>query len=67
MKCEACKYEYNVKYDEDGEEILIGNEQFISSELRITINQKQGAWDCDRLSVETVWICPKCGALKVEI
>jgi hypothetical protein len=62
MKCEACKYEYNVKYDEDGEEILIGDEQFIPSKTTLTYSPEK--WE---LYNSTIWICPKCGALKIEL
>lgn len=52
----------NIKYYPDA-----GEEKFIRSELKITINKKQGEWDCDRISIKEVYICPKCGTLKIDL
>lgn len=47
--------------------LLGGDQPFKKSQLSLTINDKQGDWDCDRFRVEDVWVCPKCGTLKINI
>jgi acetone carboxylase gamma subunit len=60
MKC-VCGYEYSDDYDENGEQILIGDEEFLISKFELPYNQYED------IKIETVFICPKCGTLKVDI
>jgi hypothetical protein len=67
MKCN-CGYEYEEGTRQDGTwGILIGHHEFKKSTLTITYNNEQGEWDCDRLVNKIVYICPKCGTLKIDI
>ncbi len=61
MKCEACKYEYTATYNEDGKEFLIGDREFecIDNSFFVKIN--------NNYLYKTIWICPKCGTLKIEL
>lgn len=59
MKC-VCGYEYNTKY-ENGKEILIGDEEFIPSKNSLTYRADKD------LCNKTIFICPKCGTLKIDI
>jgi len=71
MKC-LCGYEYLEAIEEfiDGEFVetmpKIGDRSFypVSS---VTINLKQGEWDCDRLKIVQSYACPKCGVIKLEV
>lgn len=64
MKCN-CGYEYESTIETSYEDDL--KNSFVETTLTITINEKQGEWDCDRLSIKPVLFCPKCGTLKIEI
>jgi hypothetical protein len=61
MKCEACKYEYTTTYNEDGKEILIGDQEFEYTETDAYIK-------IDNCYIrKVIIICPKCGTLKIEL
>ena len=64
IKCN-CGYEYGSKYNNDGDKILIGDKEFIYSDLKIPY-QKEGDWPrC--IEMKTIIICPKCGTLKINL
>ena len=67
MKCAACQYEeFFLPVEEDWMEPEIQNEPFYESTLSLTINVKRGEWDSDRLRNLKVYVCPKCGTLKIK-
>jgi hypothetical protein len=60
MKC-ICgydEYQYN-----DFDEIIGKNEDFIRSDMKISFETDGNYYKQNK--VETVWICPKCGTLKI--
>lgn len=67
MKC-VCGYEYDYIYENESEEAIVGDngdEPFINSGLYAVFETEYG-----RISMtkkETVYICPKCGTLKIEV
>lgn len=62
MKCRACKYEYEKRMMGLGIEGK-GDEEFLTSKTPIIVD------DCSYRGerVETVYICPKCGTLKINL
>jgi len=76
MKCAACKYEYDHSTDWDAEPVIniktkkkehpnlnIGDKNFIESGLNAAW-QDHRAWET---RMESIYICPKCGTLKVNL
>jgi hypothetical protein len=63
MKC-VCGYEDFI-YNEDESEIIKFNEDFIQSELKVVFEADGNYYR--QLKSETVYICPKCGTLKINI
>jgi len=67
MKC-MCGYEEQYKkHDLNDLEFYVANKSFYKTKLSVVINDKQGDWDCDRLSSKDVFICPECGTLKIDM
>ena len=69
MKC-VCGYECVVIVEDCCDfnpQFEVGNREFFKANLTLTINEKQGDWDHDRLVFKDVYVCPKCGTLKVDI
>ena len=72
MKC-LCGHGYKEAEEDcvDGEWIelspQIGEEPFISTSTTTLINNKRGLWDVDRWEKKTIYACPSCGTLKVEL
>lgn len=67
MKC-ACGYEYEESYDKEHKCMIPikGDESFLLSELNITYNYTEGSY-YKTLESRTVYICPECGTLKIDI
>jgi hypothetical protein len=64
MKC-ICGYEHQSGYNEDTgnwEYNLIGDKPFIQSELKILYQDHY--YD---QKIKTIFICPKCGTLKIYL
>jgi hypothetical protein len=66
MKCN-CGFENEYITFENGQKGWSSETEFINTKLTITINERQGEWDHDRLCIKHVFICPKCGTLKVDL
>ena len=58
MKC-------NCGYDDTDSDVTIGIEPFIRTELKVTY-ESEGNWH-KNLNCRTVYICPKCGMLKIDL
>lgn len=66
MKC-VCGYEHGFKQNENGELIFCYGEygSFILSKIDIPYKVKGDFYEV--LCNSSVWICPKCGTLKIQM
>lgn len=60
MKC-VCGYEYEETWNENGHEILIGDEAFIGLDCHITMRQNL------QDKKVNLYACPKCKTVQVDI
>lgn len=64
MKC-VCGYEYDYNFI-DGEKVVItGDKPFINSGLWAVFEIDDDYYPT--VTRETIYICPKCGTLKIEV
>lgn len=66
MKC-ACGYECEITYKNKYEEFIKGDEQFIETKIQCYIIPNWASSYSSRTEEKTVYACPKCGTLKINI
>ena len=67
MKCAACGYEeLFIPAEFDWMEPEIDNTPFYESTLSLTIDTKRNKYEYCRLKNLKVYVCPKCGTLKIK-
>jgi len=68
MKC-VCGYEEKfIQSDPDNPASLYpDNKPFYHADLTVTIDRREGKWDCSRFIRKDVFVCPECGTLKFNL
>jgi rubredoxin len=62
MECKACGYIYEEGYnDKDEWTVLQGDKDFIRTDNKIIFNENFDD------KIKTIFICPKCGVLKIKL
>lgn len=68
MKC-ACGYECEISWENKYREFVKvkGDEEFIETKIQCYINPDWALGYSSRTEERTVYACPKCGTLKINI